>query len=82
MDNAHDRAASRDEHLLRLDEALELGGHAPRIHVVAGGEQLRALIVLLAPLATASRRGVGACGGVQKGSVNGVVKFMPVWRRC
>ena len=57
MDNAHDRAASRDKHLLRLAEALELGGYAPRIHVV--GEQLRALIVLLAPLATASRRGVG-----------------------
>ena len=54
MDNAHDRAASRDEHLLRLTEALELGGYAPRIHVVVG-EQLRALIVLLAPLATASR---------------------------
>ena len=49
---------SRDEHLLRLAEALELGGYAPRIHVVVGGEQLRALIVL-APLATASRRGVG-----------------------
>ena len=48
---------SRNEHL-RLAEALELGGYAPRIHVV-GGEQLRALIVLLAPLATASRRGVG-----------------------
>ena len=59
MDNAHDGAASRDEHLLRLAEALELGGYAPRIHVV-GGEQLRALMVLLAPLATASRRGVGA----------------------
>ena len=57
MDNAHDRATSRDEHLLRLAEALELGGYAPRIHVV--GEQLRALVVLLAPLATASRRGVG-----------------------
>ena len=56
---AHDRAASRDEHLLRLAEALELGGYAPRIHVVVGGEQLRALIDLLAPLATASRRGVG-----------------------
>ena len=52
-------AASRDEHLLRLAEALELGGYAPRIHVVVGGEQLRALIDLLAPLATASRRGVG-----------------------
>ena len=49
---------SRDEHLLRLAEALELGGYAPRIYVV--GEQLRALMVLLAPLATASRRGVGA----------------------
>ena len=50
MDNAHDRAASRDEHLLRLAEALELGGYAPRIHVVVGVEQLRALIVLLAAL--------------------------------
>ena len=59
MDNAHDRAASRDEHLLRLAEALELGGYAPRIHVVVGGEQLRALIVLLAPQATASRMSVG-----------------------
>ena len=59
MDNAHDRAASRDENLLRLAEALELGGYAPKIHVVVGGEQLRALIVLLAPLVTASRRGVG-----------------------
>ena len=56
---SHDRAASRDEHLLRLAEALELGGYAPRIHVVVGGEQFRALTVLLAPLATASRRGVG-----------------------
>ena len=57
---SHDRAASRDEHLLRPAEALELGGYAPRTHVVVGGEQLRAWIVLLAPLATASRRGVGA----------------------
>ena len=32
---------------------LLLNGYAPRIHVVVGGEQLRALIVLLAPLATA-----------------------------
>ena len=37
---------------------LLLNGYAPRIHVVVG-EQVRALIVLLAPLAPASRRGVG-----------------------
>ena len=48
---------------------LLLNGYAPRIHVV-GGEQLRALLVLLAPLATASKRGGEACCGVQKGSVN------------
>ena len=48
---------------------LLLNGNAPRIHVV-GGEQLRALLVPLAPLATASKRGGWACGGVQKGSVN------------
>ena len=36
---------------------LLLNGYAPRIHVVVGGEQLRALLVLLAPLATASKRG-------------------------
>ena len=49
---------------------LLLNGYAPRIHVV--GEQLRALLVLLAPLATAWKRGGKACGGVQKGSVNAV----------
>ena len=48
---------------------LLLNGYAPRIHVV-GREQLRASLVLLAPLATASKRGGEACGGVQKGSVN------------
>ena len=53
----HDRAASRNEHLLRLAEALELRGYAPRIHVVVGVEQLRAFIVFLAPLVTASRKG-------------------------
>ena len=36
---------------------LVLNGYAPRIHVVVGGEQLRALLVLFAPLATASKRG-------------------------
>ena len=35
---------------------LLLNGYAPRIHVVVGGEQLRALLVLVAPLATASKR--------------------------
>ena len=49
---------------------LLLNGYAPRIHVVVGGEQLRALLVLLAPLETASKKGGEACGGVQKGSVN------------
>ena len=42
---------------------LLLNGYSPRIHVVVGGKQLRALLVLLAPLATASkgrrRRAVG-----------------------
>ena len=43
------------------EDVLEaaVGGVAPRIHVVVGGEQLRALLELLAPLATASRRGGG-----------------------
>ena len=27
------------------------------------------------------REGVEACGGVQKGSVNGLGKFIPLWRR-
>ena len=36
---------------------LLLNGYAPRIHVVVGREQLRGLLVLLAPLATASKRG-------------------------
>ena len=49
---------------------LLLNGYAPRIHVVVGGEQLRPLLVLLAPLSTASKGGGEACGGVQKGSVN------------
>ena len=40
---------------------LLLNGYAPRIHVVVGEEQLRALLVLLAPLATASKRGVRRC---------------------
>ena len=35
---------------------LLLNGYPPRIHVVVG-EQLRALLVLLAPLATESKRG-------------------------
>ena len=48
---------------------LLLNGQAPRIHVVVGVEQLRAVLVI-APLATASKRGGEAYGGVQKGSVN------------
>ena len=43
-----------------IRDSGELGRYAPRIHVVVGGEQLRALIVLLASLATAWRRGIGA----------------------
>ena len=38
---------------------LLLNGYDPRIHVVVGGEQLRALLVLLAPLASAGRNEVG-----------------------
>ena len=44
---------------------LLLNGNAPRIHVV-GGEQLRALLVLLAPLATASKRGGRRAVGYRK----------------
>ena len=44
---------------------LLLNGYAPRIHVV-GEEQLRALLVLLAPLATASKRGVRRAVGYRK----------------
>ena len=40
--------------------------YAPRIHVVVGGEQLRALLVLLAPLATASKRGGRRAVGYRK----------------
>ena len=36
---------------------LLLNGYAPRIHVVVGGEQLPSLLVLLAPLATAPKKG-------------------------
>ena len=43
---------------------LLLNGYAPRIHVV--GEQLRALLVLLAPLATASKRGGRRAVGCRK----------------
>ena len=41
-----------------IDLVVQLlpNGYAPRIHVVVG-EQLRALLVLLASLATASKRG-------------------------
>ena len=45
---------------------LLLNGYAPRIHVVVGGEQLRALLVLLAPLATASKRGSRRAVGYRK----------------
>ena len=45
---------------------LLLNGHAPRIHVVVGGEQLRALLVLLTPLATASKRGGRRAVGYRK----------------
>ena len=45
---------------------LLLDGYAPRIHVVVGGEQLRALLVLLAPLATASKRGGRRAVGYRK----------------
>ena len=41
-------------------------GYAPRIHVDVGGEQLRALLVLLAPLATASKRGGRRAVGYKK----------------
>ena len=44
---------------------LLLNGYAPRIHVVVGGEQLRALLVL-APLATASKRGGRRAVGYRK----------------
>ena len=44
---------------------LLLNGYAPRIHVV-GGEQLRALLVLLAPLATASKGGGGVRWGTER----------------
>ena len=44
---------------------LLLNGYAPRIHVVVG-EQLRALLVLLAPLATASKRGRRRAVGYRK----------------
>ena len=44
---------------------LLLNGYAPKIHVV-GGEQLRALLVLLAPLATASKRGGRRAVGYRK----------------
>ena len=42
-----------------------LNGYAPRIHVVVG-EQLRAVLVLLAPLATASKRGGRRAVGYRK----------------
>ena len=45
---------------------LVLNGYAPRIHVVVGGERLRALLVLLAPLATASKRGGRRAVGYRK----------------
>ena len=44
---------------------LLLNGYAPRILVV-GGEQLRALLLLLAPLATASKRGGRRAVGYRK----------------
>ena len=56
--------------IFAIDVHLLMNGYAPRIHAVVGGEQLRAVLVLLAPLATASKRGGEAYGGVQKGSVN------------
>ena len=45
---------------------LLLNGYAPRIHAVVGGEQFRALLVLLAPLATASKRGGRRAVGYRK----------------
>ena len=45
---------------------LLLNGYAPRIHVVVGGKQLRALLDLLAPLATASKRGGRRAVGYRK----------------
>ena len=44
---------------------LLLNGYAPRIHVVVG-EQLRALLVLFALLATASKRGRRRAVGYRK----------------
>ena len=44
---------------------LLLNGYAPRIHVVVG-EQLRAVLVLLAPLATASKGGWRRAVGYRK----------------
>ena len=44
---------------------LLLNGYAPRIHVV-GGKQLWALLVLLAPLATAWKRGGRRAVGCRK----------------
>ena len=45
---------------------LRLNGYAPRIHVVVVGEQLRALLFLLAPLATASEKGGRRAVGYRK----------------
>ena len=45
---------------------LLLNGYGPRIHVVVGGAQLRALLVLLAPLSTASKRGGRRAVGYRK----------------
>ena len=45
---------------------LLLNGYAPRIHVVFRGEQLRALLVLLAPLATVSKKGGRRAVGYRK----------------
>ena len=44
---------------------LLLNGYAPRIHVVVG-EQLRAVLVLLAPLATVSKKGGRRAVGYRK----------------
>ena len=49
--DTHDRTAFGDEHLLRLNETLELLRHRSRVHVVGTRERLNRFFVALAAIA-------------------------------